>query len=88
MEQLCKLCGINKRTSNGKGKLKSICSSCHKGNYRLNKANTCSVCGFIAVDKCQLDIHHIDFNHHNNSTENLITVCANCHRLKHNQAKL
>ncbi len=41
----------------------------------------CERCGFVAEHKIQLDVHHIDFNHKNNSPENLKTLCANCHRL-------
>lgn len=43
----------------------------------------CQKCGFIAVHTCQIDVHHIDRNHKNNSCVNLISLCANCHRLEH-----
>jgi len=53
--------------------------------YRKFKEECCSRCGFIAENRCQLDVHHIDQNHHNNDPNNLITLCANCHRLIHRQ---
>lgn len=37
----------------------------------------CWLCGF---DKYLVDIHHIDRNKENNTKENLIAVCPNCHR--------
>jgi 5-methylcytosine-specific restriction endonuclease McrA len=51
--------------------------------YKRHKTKTCSKCGFVAEDICQLDVHHKDGNHSNNALENLKTVCANCHRLIH-----
>jgi 5-methylcytosine-specific restriction endonuclease McrA len=38
-------------------------------------------CTATIVDKCQLDVHHIDGDHLNNDIENLQTLCSNCHRL-------
>lgn len=79
-------------------KYKPICSSCDKlvnekrprwasyprrpSNYRVYKKDSCENCGFIPEDRCQLDVDHIDGNHYNNNSENLQTLCANCHRLK------
>lgn len=67
-----------------------FCSTCSKEKYgdfsriyRQIKKPHCEKCGFLAEDKCQLDIHHIDKDHNNNVTTNLITLCANCHRLEH-----
>jgi hypothetical protein len=71
------------------------CYSCHKKRYGqitgthryknrkylLYKKDYCELCGFIAIDHCQLDVHHLDGNHNNNEESNLQTVCANCHRL-------
>ena len=48
---------------------------------------SCERCGFIAVNKCQLDRHHIDGNHRNNTAGNKQTVCSNCHRLLHYENK-
>lgn len=46
------------------------------------KKKSCEACNFVALHPCQLDIDHIDGNHHNNDEANLQTLCANCHRLK------
>lgn len=50
--------------------------------YRKYKKTYCELCGFIAIDKAQLDVDHIDGNNNNNDISNLQTLCANCHRLK------
>ena len=78
-------CG-NPASSNGivagRRTYKRVCVSCHREPYRVAKAPTCSLCGFVPVWLGQLDVDHIDGNHANNSPENLQTLCANCHRLK------
>lgn len=43
----------------------------------------CLECGFIAIHRAQLDVHHFSGDHSDNSIGNLITLCANCHRLYH-----
>ncbi len=50
--------------------------------YLAFKKTFCEECNFIAKDTCQLDVDHIDGDHNNNCTDNLRTLCANCHRLK------
>lgn len=94
---LCILCNkyLQKKTSSGK--YQALCCGCDDKRYRPNRKTVktrlysykqykqlyCECCGFIAEHRCQLDIHHIDRNHHNNDPDNLITLCANCHRLEH-----
>ena len=57
--------------------------STHKKNRHKNIIKTkCELCGFVAVDKVQLDIDHIDGDKTNNEESNLQVLCANCHRLK------
>lgn len=41
----------------------------------------CSICSFDNRDA--LGVHHIDTNRDNNDTDNLIILCANCHRIVH-----
>ena len=46
-------------------------------------------CGDIICEKCghnvteSLNVHHIDENKRNNETNNLMTLCANCHYALH-----
>jgi hypothetical protein len=49
--------------------------------YRGFKGVECERCKFQPEHQCQLDVHHIDGNHANNDPVNLMTLCANCHRL-------
>lgn len=91
---ICKKCGVYPVHPNGKSKLgytkwRTRCSKCSgmgkikkENSYRFHKKTYCELCGFIPVNKCQLDVDHIDGNHNNNSINNLQTLCANCHRLK------
>jgi hypothetical protein len=53
----------------------------HQRQHRRWVGSICERCGFIPEDCCQLDVHHKDKDHKNNKQENLITLCANCHRL-------
>ena len=39
----------------------------------------CSICGFSHL----VDIHHKDHNKSNNTKENLVVLCPNCHMLVH-----
>ena len=50
------------------------------------KKTYCEACGFIAEWHGQLDVDHVDGNHHNSDVSNLQTLCANCHRLKTHRA--
>lgn len=49
---------------------------------RKNKMK-CEMCGFVPEAPCQMDVHHIDWDHSNNKPDNLQVLCANCHRLEH-----
>ena len=59
-----------------------VCWKCKANSYHVHKKDHCEICGFIPVNKVQLDVDHIDGNHKNNDLDNLQTLCANCHRLK------
>jgi 5-methylcytosine-specific restriction endonuclease McrA len=68
---------------NGKKRYKRICTQCiRKKEYVKHKKDKCDKCGFIPVWLGQLDVDHIDGNSNNNAIDNLMTLCANCHRLK------
>ena len=58
------------------------CWKCKENGYRTHKKDSCEMCGFVAIHAVQLDVDHIDGNHANNDVTNLMTLCANCHRLK------
>lgn len=59
------------------------CNACRLYPWRMHKGDVCQKCGFIPEHRSQLDVHHVDFNKKNNSPDNFITLCANCHRLVH-----
>ena len=52
-------------------------------NYRKlafsTKNHECAICGYDE-EKRILEVHHIDENRDNNSEDNLIILCPNCHR--------
>jgi 5-methylcytosine-specific restriction endonuclease McrA len=66
---------------NGNRIYRNRCSTC-KRKGRRTKKDHCERCGFIPEDKCQLDVDHKNMNPADNRPKNLITLCANCHRLK------
>lgn len=91
---MCEICGIRPKSRTGtkyKGRRywKRWCEACRpdrrmgQSNYRQHLQMTCQRCGFEAVVRDQMDVHHRDGNHKNNSVENLESLCANCHRLEH-----
>ena len=53
-----------------------------KHEYILHKKDFCEQCLMRPESKCQFDVDHINGNHSDNSISNLMTLCANCHRLK------
>jgi hypothetical protein len=93
---LCVKCNKNLQKKHSSGRYQALCSPCDRRrfngknyknlSYRKYKLIECERCGFIAEDRCQLDVHHKDRNHHNNDPNNLETLCANCHRLEHKRS--
>ena len=53
-----------------------------KDMYRRHVKLVCEWCSFEAVHSIQMDIDHIDNNHHNNDPSNLRSLCPPCHRLR------
>jgi len=53
-----------------------------KNMIRRGMVNECKKCGYNQFPEI-LGIHHIDENRENNSLENLIVLCPNCHSLEH-----
>lgn len=68
--------------SRGKRVWGNKCEWCRYHVYRHYKKDNCELCGFVPIHPSQLDVDHIDANHNNNNPDNLMTLCANCHRLK------
>ncbi len=93
--KICKRCK-KKRAIHAKG----LCASCYNYVFHLDKnraynqrksnnidlktyrkiTEKCVICGFDKV----VDIHHLDFNKKNNSSDNLIGLCPNHHRMANN----
>jgi len=89
---LCDNCGIKFRKSPSTiSQTNFCCRECWKifvksngvSFYRKFKKDICELCGFVPIDKCQLDVHHIDGVKNNNIESNLETLCSNCHRIVH-----
>ena len=49
----------------------------------MPKKERCEICGYSRA----LEIHHIDRDRENNSEDNLIVLCRNCHWLVHRGVK-
>lgn len=89
---LCQVCRINYgmskgRSRTGRRRYYKMCSPCRKYEYRQFKKDECELCGFEPEWIGQLDVDHIDGNSLNNNESNLMTLCANCHRLKTHKNK-
>jgi DNA-directed RNA polymerase subunit RPC12/RpoP len=89
---LCEECGINPVRNKGytlAGTIRydSRCTTCHKGNYEFpwlkHRGNECEMCGHHPFFQGSLDVHHRDGDRSNNDPENLMTLCATCHRELH-----
>ena len=89
--KFCSNCELQLVKPNGKSKhgftkWHKYCSSCAKKLYGKNSHNItknkiCDVCGFKAMDKCQLDLIYLDGNDKNKDNSNVKTLCANCNRI-------
>lgn len=58
----------------------------HIRRYLFDKYDSkCAQCGWgeqnVTTGNIPLEVHHIDGNYENNSEENLILLCPNCHSL-------
>ena len=88
--KVCKTQGCHNETGkNGRGYYATYCGACKKARkqgipiYHIYKKQVCELCGFVPYIPQQLDVHHIDGDRQNNDSNNLKTLCANCHRLMH-----
>lgn len=53
-----------------------------KGVPKDLKGHVCLRCGFVCEDLVQMDLDHKNGDRTDHRTENLGTLCSNCHRLK------
>lgn len=80
---------------------KGLCNGCYNSVFHIDKVKAwnakkyhnisselykkitlrCIICGFDKI----VDLHHLDFNHKNNSESNLIGLCPNHHRMIHDR---
>lgn len=92
---LCRHCKFSLAKTNGKSVhgftlYHRYCVDCAKVLYTSKnqhlqyKGNTCEECGFVPIDRVQLDLVYVDGNKKNKQKNNLLTLCANCSRL-HNK---
>jgi hypothetical protein len=51
------------------------------------KNTMCIECGFVPEDLIQLDIAYKDFDPNNKAKENILTICANCSRLRNKKLR-
>ena len=82
----CSTCRKRVRVANG-GKGVYWTGYRKKAMAARGDSPTCELCGFVPAHIGQLDVDHVDGNHHNHEPENLQIICANCHRLKTIQNK-
>lgn len=55
----------------------------------IERGRKCEQCGITHWFDLpiNLEVHHIDFNHQNNSDDNLILLCPNCHSYTENHSR-
>tara|TARA_Y100000310_G_scaffold343880_1_gene453665 strand:- start:12051 stop:12587 length:537 start_codon:yes stop_codon:yes gene_type:complete len=91
---ICPRCGKNK-PHHGKG----LCNGCYSSVHQIHNVRRwnavlhhkidpdlykkitrkCEICGFDKI----VEMHHIDHNHSNNSSDNLVGLCPNHHKMIH-----
>lgn len=64
--------------SNSKKRIRLI-----EEGYKENKCECCGLSEWMGK-QIPLELHHKDFNHYNNSLDNLQVLCSNCHMQAHN----
>lgn len=78
-------CGrpMAKKGSDEQGRMhyRNRCYKCMR-NARKTKKDKCSWCGYVAENKGELHVDHIDRDPSNNNEENLQTLCVQCHLKK------
>jgi len=88
--ELCETCGQNEKQFKGYSKAgsevyRNVCQACHKGGnhyrpWQVHRGEECELCGYEPLWFRSLDVHHRDGDKENNDPDNLMTLCATCHR--------
>jgi len=77
-----KYCSKTCVNKSAKENFKPKYSTVRKAMLSRNMLKKCANCGFDTYPKI-LGVHHKDRNRDNNSLENLIVLCPNCHSIEH-----
>lgn len=96
--KICKKCGKKLYTNNPNQQLHKGCRAkkINRGkNFNKSRIKVlirdqqvCQHCGFDFKQggkSNQIHVHHIDKNPKNNNVNNLVLLCAKCHKLAHHQ---
>lgn len=93
-KMLCKTSAQLNRSMSGEVYCNTTCSNLGRNKFRKDIPNynyrgwalsqlpqECSICKFNDIRA--LEVHHIDRDRTNNSLDNLVILCANCHSIEH-----
>lgn len=84
----CESCNKNHDGSYGSGRFCSAECARSFSRSKRKPGRKKAKCGWnkknVYIDKCMLDIHHIDGNKKNNKEDKLVLLCPNCHSLTEN----
>lgn len=79
----CESCGMSETRYNKKSEYRKrttqLGSKQRKYSGAVKSKKVCERCGFIPELPIQLEIHHRDGVHSNNTPDNLQVLCRNCH---------
>lgn len=86
--EMCEECGVAEKqykgvSTAGNPLYRRTCQSCHikyRRPWARHKGVVCELCGYEPFWRRALDVHHRNGEKSDNSPENLMTLCANCHR--------
>ncbi len=87
--EMCDECGENPKAKCGKmldgtQKFRAVCALCHRIRFLKPwlkyRGKECEMCEYTPMFSRSLDVHHRDGDKTNNDPDNLMTLCATCHR--------
>lgn len=84
--ELCESCGLAPKQFKGYSVAgtkvyRAVCGLCHKSDHGHARKDFCEMCDYKPLfPHWVLEVHHRDGDKSNNDPDNLMTVCANCHR--------